>query len=613
MYGWTGNMLRVNLTDRTSSVESSEKYFDYIGGKGMANRIMYDEVPAGTEPTAPENKIVFAVGPNTASSAPTSGRITLSSLSPFTKFNAIVDAHMGGDTGVQMKTAGYDAVIIEGKSDTPVYIYVQDDKVEIRDASALWGKLTGETTALITKETTPGVNVTTIGPAGENLVNLSCVMTGVAHCGGGGIGKIFGSKKLKAIAFHGTKGVEIADAKRVKELNDYVVGDLMGSNNNHVVPSVPQSWSEYDAPRSRWTGHPGLTWGAAEGGPIDTGESPPGQPTLIGYRCMKSTFDHGALAEKYTVKMTGCAMCPIRCYAAVNIPFMKKKYGISGSHANTCLGNRGMSGLMLAYQDEIDEGDGVLAGRIYGATMNDEYGLWDNYGEMLATLNYFMKDDYKLMRQVLTEEEFNAIDWSKRETGDLTFIKDIIECLINPEHSMYNLAQGAYYVDEKYHDILGDDYLHSQAIGLWGPLGGKRHHGNESNGQVGLLTNIIYNRDGMCHTVVNVLGSGLPHELQKHLLEDLFGEGCLDRPSAYTPMNEAKARFAKFGIVRQVLHDSFTLCNWVWPMTFSPRRERNYKGDLSVEAQYMSAITGEEWTEESLDFAAERCIQGSML
>ena len=74
-------------------------------------------------------------------------------------------------------------------------------------------------------------------------------------------------------------------------------------------------------------------------------------------------------------------------------------------------------------------------------------------------------------------------------------------------------------------------------------------------------------------------------------------------------MNENKARFAKFGIMRQVLHDSFTLCNWVWPMTFSPRKERGYKGDLSVEAQYMSAITGENWTEESLDHAVERCIQ----
>ena len=83
MNGWMGNLLRVNLTTKTSSIESSEKYFKYIGGKGMANRIMYDEVPVGTDPAAPENKIVFAVGPNTGSSAPCSGRITISSLSPF--------------------------------------------------------------------------------------------------------------------------------------------------------------------------------------------------------------------------------------------------------------------------------------------------------------------------------------------------------------------------------------------------------------------------------------------------------------------------------------------------------------------------------------------------
>ena len=160
-----------------------------------------------------------------------------------------------------------------------------------------------------------------------------------------------------------------------------------------------------------------------------------------------------------------------------------------------------------------------------------------------------------------------------------------------------------------HHDILGDEYLHSQAIGLWGPIGAKRHHGNECAAQVGQLTNIIYNRDGMCHTIVNITGSGLPYAIQKTIVEDLFGEGCLDAPKDYTPMNESKARFAKFGIMRQVLHDSFTLCNWVWPMTFSPRKERGYKGDLSVEAQYMSAITGQEWSEEELDHAVERCIQ----
>ena len=139
--------------------------------------------------------------------------------------------------------------------------------------------------------------------------------------------------------------------------------------------------------------------------------------------------------------------------------------------------------------------------------------------------------------------------------------------------------------------------------------GGKRHHGNECAAQDGQLTNIIYNRDGMCHTIVNITGSGLPYAIQKTIVEDLFGEGCLDAPKDDTPMNESKARFAKFGIMRQVLHDSFTLCNWVWPMTFSPRKERGYKGDLSVEAQYMSAITGQEWSEEELDHAVERCIQ----
>ena len=611
MNGWMGNLLRVNLTTKTSSIESSEKYFKYIGGKGMANRIMYDEVPVGTDPAAPENKIVFAVGPNTGSSAPCSGRITISSLSPFTKYNAIVDAHMGGDTAVRMKNCGFDAMIIEGASDAPVYIYVNDDKIEIRDASHVWGKTTSDTTAILTKETDPSSNVVSIGPAGEALLNLSCVMTGIGHCGGGGLGKVFGSKKLKAVVFNGTKGTEIADPERVVALNKYVIGDLMGSNNNHVVPTVPQSWAEYDNKSTRWTGHPGMTWGAAEGGPIDTGESAPGQPTLIGYRCQKAVFDHGAIAEKYTVKMTGCAMCPIRCFGSVYIPQMEKATGVVGSHANTCGAQNGfnLSALMTKFNDVEEEGDGKLIGSVYGAILSDDLGLWENYGELPATLKYFMKDDYKLMKQILTEEEFNAIDWSKRDNGDLTFMNDIAKCLLDPNHSMHNLTMGAYYIAEKYHDILGDEYLHSQAIGLWGPLGGKRHHGNECDAQVGQLTNIIYNRDGMCHTIVNITGSGLPYAIQKTIVEDLFGEGCLDAPKDYTPMNESKARFAKFGIMRQVLHDSFTLCNWVWPMTFSPRKERGYKGDLSVEAQYMSAITGEEWSEEELDHAVERCIQ----
>ena len=611
MNGWMGNLLRVNLTDRTSSIESSEKYFKYIGGKGMANRIMYEEVPAGTEPASAENKIVFAAGPNTGASAPCSGRCTISTLSPFTKYNSIVDAHMGGDTATMLKTCGFDALIIEGASETPVYIYVNDDKVEIRDASDLWGKATThQTAAAIAQATVPGVNVVSIGRAGENLLNLSCVITGDSHCGGGGLGKIFGSKKLKAVALYGTKGVQVADAKKVQELNKYVMSDLIGSNNNHVVPQVPQSFSEYSSAASRWVGRPGLTWGAAEGGPIDTGESAPGQPTLVGYRCQKAVYDYGAAAEKYTAKMTGCAGCPIRCYGSLNVPQMKDIYGIEGKHSTTCMPSYGfISSLVKNVTDKVEEGDGQIMAKMYCSIMFDELGMWENYGELGATIGYFMKNDNELMKKILTEAEYNAIDWSKAQNGDITFCKDIMECILDPNHSMNILGQGAYYVDQKHHDILGDEFLNSADLTLWSTMGSKRHHGNECAAQVGMLTNVIYNRDGMCHTIVNITGSGLPYALQKSIIEGLFGEGALDAPKNYTKMNEAKARFAKFGVVRQVLHDSFTLCNWVWPMTLSPRKERGYKGDLTVEAQYMSAITGEEWTMEELDFAAERVIQ----
>ena len=112
-YGWTGRILRVNLTDGTITTESTEPYKDYIGGMGLANKIMYDEVPAGTDPLSVENKVVFAVGPLTASGVPLAGRTTICSLSTYTKDHQVVDAHCGGMLGAGIKKAGYDAVILD--------------------------------------------------------------------------------------------------------------------------------------------------------------------------------------------------------------------------------------------------------------------------------------------------------------------------------------------------------------------------------------------------------------------------------------------------------------------------------------------------------------------
>ena len=402
-----------------------------------------------------------------------------------------------------------------------------------------------------------------IGPAGENLIPLANVLNNGGHSGGGGIGAIFGSKNLKALAIYGTKAVYVADSAKVLELNKYVLEDLMGSNNNHVVPTVAQSWSEYENASTRWTGHPGLTWGAAEGGPIDTGESPPGDIPKFGYRCQKAVFDWGELAEKYTVKMTGCATCPVRCYASLRVPELEAKTGVKAAHANTCLANGvyARNNLLPTFQDVAEPGDGKFMAGYLATTVADDLGLWDNYGELNATLNYFVKDDCALLKQILPPAEFDSIPWDKREAGDITFLKDLLEAVASGKGELSHLADGAYFVSERYKNLLGDEFLHSSALTLWGPLGGKRHHGNECAAQVGLLTNIIYNRDGMCHTIVNITGSGLPYDLQKSIIEEIFGAGALDKPKAYTPMNESKAKFAKFGVIRQVIHDSMTLCN----------------------------------------------------
>lgn len=237
-YGWAGKILRVDLTTRSITTEPTEPYKHYIGGMGLANKIMYDEVPAGTDPFAPENKIIFAVGPLTASGVPLAGRTTIGTLSPITEGHLVIDAHCGGMIGARIKLAGYDAVVIEGKSETPCYINVVDDAVEIKDASDVWGMGVRATTEALTRRESTRACVATIGPAGENLLPYSTIMNSRNHSAGAGCGAVMGSKNCKALVVEGNGSVQVADPQAVAELSDYMLKELIGSNNNHVVPST---------------------------------------------------------------------------------------------------------------------------------------------------------------------------------------------------------------------------------------------------------------------------------------------------------------------------------------------------------------------------------------
>lgn len=273
VYGWAGKILRVNLTTGDISTEDSLKYSKMIGGMGIGYKVMYDEVPVGTKPYDEANKIIFAVGPFTGASVPCGGRTNITSLTPVMKGNLVADSHMGGDFGPKLKYAGYDALIIEGKASKPTWLNIQDDKVTLESAEEMWGKGIYDTTAMISDLTNTSTCVAAIGPAGENLVNLSVIINSFNHSAGAGHGAVLGSKNLKAIAVCGTGAVNIKDTKTVKELNDYMLLEIIGSNNNHVVPRTEQSWAEFHSPSSRWTSGKGKRWELAEGGPIETGET----------------------------------------------------------------------------------------------------------------------------------------------------------------------------------------------------------------------------------------------------------------------------------------------------------------------------------------------------
>jgi aldehyde:ferredoxin oxidoreductase len=214
MNGWTGTTLRVNLTNGDISKEPTnmENARNFFGARGLGTKILYDEVDPKVDALSPENKLIFAPGPLTGTFGPSVGRFNVVTKGPLT--GAIAASNSGGSFGPEMKFAGYDMLIIEGKSKKPVYLWINDDQVEIRDAGKIWGKEVPDTTDLIRAETDEGAKVACIGPAGEKLVLFACIMNEMYRAAGrSGVGAVMGSKNLKAVAVVGNHPVVVADAK----------------------------------------------------------------------------------------------------------------------------------------------------------------------------------------------------------------------------------------------------------------------------------------------------------------------------------------------------------------------------------------------------------------
>lgn len=219
MGGWTGKILRVDLTRRSVKVEPLNIAWarDFIGGRGLGARYLFAEMDPRVDALSPDNKLIFATGPLTGTNASCGARYMVVTKGALT--GAITTSNSGGHWGPELKFAGYDMVIVEGKAPEPMYLWIYDDEVEIRSARHLWGRTTWETEDLIREESgVPDAVVASIGPAGERLVRFACIINDRHRAAGrSGVGAVMGSKNLKAIAVRGTRGVALAEPKAFLE------------------------------------------------------------------------------------------------------------------------------------------------------------------------------------------------------------------------------------------------------------------------------------------------------------------------------------------------------------------------------------------------------------
>ena len=309
-FGFHNKILRVDLTEGKTWIDEPGElvYRKYLGGSALSLYYLLTELPKGTDPLGPDNMLVFAPSVITGTQIAGGSRYTIAARSPLTEGYGETEA--GGWWGPELKRAGFDAIIVKGASADPVYLYIHDGEAEIRDASHLWGKLTGDVQDAIVEEVGDAkTRIAQTGPAGEKLVRYACVINELKHANGRtGMGAVMGSKKLRAVAVRGTQKVPVADAEGAKQAQRYV-------RENHV--KQPGDLSDLGTAR--------LVELLNQGGILPTRNFHEGE--------FEGARDIGGKVMKDTVlKKTGtCYACPVACKREVefkNDRFdVKSRYG----------------------------------------------------------------------------------------------------------------------------------------------------------------------------------------------------------------------------------------------------------------------------------------------
>ena len=603
-YGYTGKGLRVNLsTGETTEVPTFPTYEAFVGGTGLGYKVLWDEVPPETDPFDAANKLIFAPGPLSGTAAVCSGRTAVTTIFPTSwPVPMVCSAHMGGDFAHKLKYAGWDFLIIEGASNKPEYLYIHNHKVEIRDATFIWGQGTRRSSEILVQNTSPEASVSVIGPAGENKVPMSILLSAKSHSAGG-IGGILGAKMLKGIVVQGNQAIHIhAKPEDWEKLCDRNRA-LLGAVTQTVVPKYPNPLFEYSNPGSRWSGMPGRVWGAAN--PPITLTSDMRNLNRIAYRTCAADHYLGPDSWNYVVRNTGCYACPIRCYSVMRDDETAAKYHVNPITEQTCMalyfGRRFFPKIANSKTDPRSRPASLV-----GIQIMDDWGIWCNYGQLHRDWCTFIKKDY--WKKFLSKEEYEGFDWKAIDDCDPNVLHDLLPRIAYRKGEMgYWLGEGTGAMLNHF-GIPESEWQQDHSTAYWN-LSHPKHHANESDGQAGCVLNSLYNRDPMCHGGVNFTSSGLPIDVQKKIAAKFWGSpDSVDAIGDYKPTNRWKMQRLRWIVARKELHDMLGLCSWSAPWYTSPNKEDGYVGDVEIESKLYNAVTGRGWTQADLDKAGLRAF-----
>lgn len=546
--GYTGKILRVNLTSRTVTEVPTMDYADrFLGGRGIAAKIYWDEVKPEVSALDPDNRVVFATGPLGGLPAVAGSRWTVCGKSAAAERFSY--GNFGGRWGAELKFAGYDAAVIHGKSEKPVYLFIHDGTAELRDASHLWGKGSIESREILKSELDSNVRVAAIGMAGEKMAVMANIIADNDASGSKGIGAALGSKRLKAIAVKGTgKRVKVAKPERLKELIEYY------RSLKHGFPYYDEGFRNV---LSRWAHDPRLEFRLV-----------PGENTLKKQPC------YGCLGKcpRSAYRAKDGRMGKFICHSAwVYQPWAEMYYGDWNDvpfNATKLCDNYGLdtididftiSWLNECYKAGIltDENTGIPLSKVgsqeYIETLTRKISMREGFGDILA----------------------QGLDKAAAEVGTAAMEQlENVGMLSEPKYSQpygprLYITTGILHAMEP---RLPMSVLHELAtfMGYW-------------------LT---------CHMGLNTFPTT---QTVRTVAEKFWGSELAADFSTY----EGKALAAKKIQDRSYVKECLILCDWLWPIMHLEFSE-DHVGDPTLESKLVSAVTGNELDEEGLNGIGER-------